>query len=68
MERFNAQDILAAIALVLMGAMGLTLCWQVVPPPNQQLVTFALGAISGAMTVGGAGKLANALKPPAPPE
>lgn len=60
----NTQDALAAIALLLMGLLAALLIFFKVPDTNQQLVTFALGAISGAMTVGGVSKLGGALKPP----
>jgi hypothetical protein len=50
---------LSVLALVIMGGLSAALIFHTVPQDNQQLVTFALGAISGALTVGGAGKLAD---------
>lgn len=62
------QTILAGMALILMGAICGLLIFVPVPHENQQLVTFALGAISGALTVGGAAKIADRLTaPPAAP-
>jgi outer membrane lipoprotein SlyB len=55
----NAQTVLAGMALVIMGLVCGALIFHAVPEPNQQLVTFALGAISGALTVGGASKVAD---------
>ena len=55
----NASTILAGLALVSMSALATCLIFHAVPQPNQQLVTFALGAISGALTVGGANKVAD---------
>ena len=61
MKDMNAQTALAGIALILMGIIAGALIFHTVPQANQQLVTFALGAISGALTVGGSGKVAEKL-------
>ena len=55
----QAQTVLAAMALVIIGALAVCLVFHPVPQPNQQLVTFALGALSGALTVGGVAKAAD---------
>jgi hypothetical protein len=57
------QTLLAALAMVLIGALTAALVFHAVPTGNQQLVTFALGALSGALTVGGAGR---SREPPSP--
>jgi len=61
MKDVNAQTVLAGIALILMGILAGALIFYPVPQDNQQLVTFALGAISGALTVGGSAKVAERL-------
>ncbi len=57
----TAQTALATLALVIMGILSVALVFHEVPQANQQLVTFALGAISGALTVGGGQKVAEKL-------
>lgn len=63
----NAQLLLSAAALAALGLLGGCLVFHAVPQGNQQLVTFVLGALSGAVTTGGgaavAGKL-GAIQPP----
>lgn len=63
----QAQAILAGVALVMLGLLTGCMVFVAVPQGNQQLVTFALGALAGATTIGGAGHIASALKPPAQP-
>jgi hypothetical protein len=60
----NAQTMLAAVALLIMGLLSGALIFHAVPQGNMQLVTFALGAISGALTVGGGAKLADKITAP----
>lgn len=55
----TAQTALSTIALLIMGALSTALIFHQVPQGNMQLVTFALGAISGALTVGGGAKMAD---------
>ena len=61
---------LAGAAPVMMGLLTACLVFVAVPEGNRQLVTFALGALAGAATVGGAGHLAGSLRsgdePPTP--
>ena len=52
----TAQTALAALALVLVGVLALALVFHAAPAANKDLLTFALGALSGALTVGGAGR------------
>jgi len=63
----QTQAILAGLALVMLGLLAGCLVFVAVPQGNQQLVTFALGALAGATTLGGAGHLAGAIKSPEPP-
>ena len=58
----QAQTVLAGVALLMLGLLAGCMVFVAVPQGNQQLVTFALGALAGATTVGGAGHLAGALK------
>ena len=66
----QAQTILAGMALVILGVLTGCLVFHEVPANNQQLVTFALRALSGALVVGGGSKLAekigtaNNIQPP----
>lgn len=61
MPKFTAQEILAGMALVIMGLLSGALIFYTVPQSNKELITFALGAIAGALTVGGAQKVADKL-------
>ncbi len=54
----QSQTILAGLALALVGILTGCLIFHAVPQGNQQLVTFALGGLIGALTAGGASKLA----------
>ncbi len=54
----QAQAILAGSALVILGVLTGCLIFVPVPQGNQQLVTFALGALSGALTFAGGRQLA----------
>lgn len=54
----SAPTALATLALLIMGGLSAALVFHAVPQSNMQLVTFALGAISGALTVGGGSKVA----------
>lgn len=54
----QAQSVLAGVALLLVGILTGCLIFHAVPQGNQQLVTFALGGLIGALTAGGASKLA----------
>ncbi len=55
----NAQTLLAGLAMIFVGAMGLLMIWHSVPPANHDFLVFILGALSGALTVGGANKIAD---------
>lgn len=55
----QTQAILAGVALVILGVLTACLIFVPVPQGNQQLVTFALGALSGALTVSGAARVAD---------
>jgi hypothetical protein len=55
----QAQTVLALLALLMTGVLAGLLVFHAVPAENKELVTFALGALSGALTVGGASKLAD---------
>lgn len=55
-----SQPVLAGTALIIVGVLTAFLIFFPVPQGNQQLVTFALGAISGALTVSGGQKVVSA--------
>jgi hypothetical protein len=59
----QAQTLLAGAALVMLGLLTGCLVFVAVPQGNQQLVTFALGALAGATTVGGVGRIGGASRP-----
>ena len=71
----QAQTALAAMALVIVGVLTGCLIFHAVPQGNQNLVTFALGALAGALTVGAGSKIADKIgsatntvqSPPDPP-
>lgn len=64
MSKIDFASVLACLALIIMGAICGALILHEVPANNQQLVTFALGAIAGALTVGGGQKVAGILTHP----
>lgn len=63
----HAQTLLSAAALAALGVLGGCLVFHAVPQGNQQLVTFVLGALSGAVTLGGGQAVTNKLGGAAPP-
>ena len=63
-----AQTLLAGLAMLLIGALAAALVVHAVPRGNEQLVTFALGALSGALTVGGADRSREPTSPSDPQE
>lgn len=52
----NAEQVLATIALFVLAILSFLLVFFTVPASNKELITFVLGAISGALTFGGGGK------------
>ena len=52
------RTVLAVLAMLIIGVLAGLLVFHAVPAENKELVTFALGALSGALTVGGGPKLA----------
>jgi hypothetical protein len=64
-----AQSVLAGLALVILGVLGVCLIFHAIPADNKEALTFLLGAISGALTVAGGQKVVAALTqtPPAQP-
>ena len=54
----QAQTVLTLLAMLIIGVLAGLLVFHAVPAENKELVTFALGALSGALTLGGAPKLA----------
>ena len=57
----NYEVWLSAIALVLLGGMGMFMLFQPIPQANAQSVTFVLGALAGAITMAGGNKIAKAV-------
>ncbi|MHB8529728.1 MAG: hypothetical protein ACYC8V_09495 [Caulobacteraceae bacterium] len=55
----SSQATLAALALVILGALGGVMTFTSVPAANQTLLATIVGALAGALTVAGGGKLAD---------
>ncbi len=55
MVPINPQLLLAGFALAILGGFGVTMLFTPIPTPNQQSVTFILGALAGALTLQGVG-------------
>lgn len=53
-----AQTILASIAMIILGTLAVMMVWHAVPAANHDFLVFILGALSGALTVGGASRIA----------
>lgn len=71
MRPTDAQTALAFLAMLIVGAIAGLLIFFRIPSDNKELLTFALGALAGALTVGGGSKLADRIitspTPPADP-
>jgi xanthosine utilization system XapX-like protein len=57
----NSQTILAAGALLILGALAGAMMLLPIPAPNATSLTFILGALAGALTVSGGSKIADKL-------
>ncbi len=57
----SSQTALAVIALLIMGALALVMAFAVVPKENHDYMLILLGALAGALTVQGGGKIADKL-------
>ena len=55
----SAQAILSGISLVGLLALGVMLVFIAVPNSNHDMLVYILGALSGAITVAGGGKIAD---------
>lgn len=53
----NLQAALAVAALLVLGALGGALVFHAVPQENRELLSTIVGAVAGALTMGGAVKL-----------
>ena len=62
MASINPQLLLAGFALAILGGFGVTMLFTPIPTPNQQSITFILGALAGALTMQGVGRAS-----PSPP-
>lgn len=54
----NSQAALAGMALAALTALGCALVFHAVPQENRELLSVIVGAIGGALTLGGAQKVA----------
>lgn len=67
----DPQAVLATLAMLILGALAIGMMFVAVPATNHDYLVFILGAISGAITVGGASKLVSSVttsqSPPAAP-
>lgn len=61
----NLQAGLAVVALLALALLGGALIVHAVPEPNRELLATIVGAIAGALTMGGAMKLVHKDDPPA---
>lgn len=55
----SSQAVLAGMAMVILGTLSCIMAWHEVPQANHDYLVFILGALSGALTVGGASKIAD---------
>lgn len=55
----SADTVSAWIALLVLAVLAFLLVFNPVPLSNKELITFVLGAISGALTMGGGRKVAD---------
>lgn len=61
----NLQAALAVAALITLGVLGCALIFHAVPQDNRELLATIVGAIAGALTMGGAVKLMHTTPPSA---
>lgn len=57
----NWQMVLAGVALIFMGVLGVTLLFQPIPTANREPFIFILGALSGILTTTGVSKVTKGL-------
>jgi len=57
----TAQEILAGMALMFMGCIGLSLLYETAPAANHDYLLIILGALGGAMGVTGASRAVSAI-------
>lgn len=55
----NAHNVLAGAALAVIGVLAFVLVFFPVPQVNKDLIIYCLGALSGALTLSGANKIAD---------
>lgn len=55
----SGQTFLAGAALAFLGALAVMMSWHKVPSENHDFIVFILGTLAGAITVGGANKMAS---------
>ncbi len=60
-QQANIAAALAVIALMVMGALALVLCFQIAPRENHDYLLILLGALAGALSMQGPGKVADKL-------
>lgn len=64
----DSSTFLAGMALVVLGMLALLMVFFTVPSPNEKYLIFILGALSGALTVGGGKKVADSFNVEKPKE
>ena len=57
----NTSELLAGIALIILGALAGALVFFPIPGPNATSLTFILGALAGALNVAGGHKVSGAI-------
>lgn len=63
----DAQTGLAFLAMCIVGVLAGLFVFFKIPADNKELLTFALGALAGALTVGGVNKAQTNQSPASPP-
>ena len=55
----TTQEVLAGIALIILGFLSVVMTFEVVPAANHDYMLIMLGALAGALTVSGGQKIAD---------
>lgn len=61
MKDLSANSVLAGVAMVILGALGLSMLVEPIPAVNSTILGMIVGALAGALTVGGISKGADKL-------
>ena len=56
MPKFTPAEIIAMVALIIVGALAMHMIYVPIPVQNHDYLVFLLGGLTGALTVGAGGK------------